>query len=281
MASVLTSTHLDISFVLKTIATIRLGVGSVTCGLLLAGCSPSYFMTTKLSRPSGLWPTGYARSDKPIADSVVVRLGFVRYEQQELVFEADVRNVSSRSVVVAPETFYYLPIATTPMASVAPATNFPTRVAAINPELRLAQLATRLAEETDLATKVSLWELFTTVSNLAENNPSKKKETEVQVQEREQRHRQVSAYFAEQYELHAVQADKLFEIKQSLEYRLLRTTTLEPGQHTRGYVCFPRTDAANLLQVVAALAGHSVTFDFVQKVGVQQGRPVNLAVEAK
>lgn len=279
----ITRTYLNISFVSKIVATIRLAVVGMTCGLLLAACSPSYFMITKPSQHSGLWPSGYARSKSQTADSVVVRLGFVRYEQQELVFEVDIRNESNRSVLVAPETFYYLPIATMPIVSVASAANFPPRVAAINPEPRLEQLAARLAEETNLATKVSLWELFTTVSNLAENTPSnkKKKETELQVQEREERHHQVSVYFNEQREFHAVQADKLFELKQKLEYRLLCTTTLEPGQRTRGYVYFPRTDAANLLRVVASLANHPVTFDFVQKADVQQEKPASLAVETK
>lgn len=273
----------NISFVPKIVATIRLAVGGMACGLLLAACSPSYFMTTKPSQHSGLWPSGYARSNSQTADSIVVRLGFVRYEQQELVFEADIRNESNRNVLVAPETFYYLPVVTTPMVSVALAANFPPRVAAINPEPRLEQLAARLAEETNLATKVSLWELFTTVSNLAETTPSnkQKKETELQMQEREERHHQVGAYFNEQRELHAVQADKLFELKQKLEYRLLRTTTLEPGQRTRGYVYFPRTDAANLLRVVASLTNHPVTFDFVQKAETQLEKPTSLAVETK
>ncbi|HEX8427107.1 hypothetical protein [Hymenobacter sp.] len=262
------------------IVTTRRVAGGLACGLLLTACGPSYFITLAPSARSGLWSSGYARSEGRRADSVVVRLGFVRYENQELVFEADIRNQSSRNVLVAPETFYYLPLSTTPVVSAVPASAFPTRIGAIDPESRLEQLTTRLAEETDKATKVSLWELFTLVSNMAEDAASlKKKETEQQVFKREQRHSAEKAYFNEQREQHAVQADKLYEQKQGLEYRLLRKSTLEPGQRMRGYVYFPRTDAANLLRVVAFPNKQPSTFDFTQKINVQHSQASSLATK--
>ena len=173
----------------KIFVTARQAAGGVACGLMLTACGPSYLVTIKPSQHSGLWPSGYAQSENQAADSVIVRLSFVRYEKQELVFETDIRNESGGNVLVAPETFYYLPITTTPVVSVVPVSAFPKRIAAIDPELRVEQLATRLAEEADLATEVSLLELFTNLSNLAEKpSGTNKKETELQVQEREQRH---------------------------------------------------------------------------------------------
>lgn len=197
-------------------------------------------------------------------DSVEVKLGFVRYEPATLVFEVEIGNDSSQPVWVTPETFFYAPVDTG--AAVVP-TTATARVTALDPELRLKQLAARLEEETTKSEKVSWLEILTMVSNVAEDVSSiKKKETEEQIAEREERHQSSSAYFDYQREQHAQQADTLYTQHLNMQTVGLRKTLLSPGKFVRGLVYFPRTDAARRLRVVVFFNERPVSFDFTQQV---------------
>ncbi|MDF7812176.1 hypothetical protein [Hymenobacter sp. YC55] len=200
-------------------------------------------------------------------DSVEVQVGFVRYEPTELVFEVEIGNDSSRPVLVSPETFFYAPVDT---ASATTTAALQPRVAAVDPELHLKQLAVRLKQEAAKAEKVSWFEILTTVSNVAEDISSiKKKETDEQVAEREERHQSTEAYFDEQREQHAQQADNLYSQHQTIQEVALRKTNIKPGEYVRGYVYFPRTDMARRLRVVVFFNERPVTFDFTQQSGLQ------------
>ncbi len=231
----------------------------------LTGCGPTYFLTVRPARSAGLSADGQPRSFSHYLDSVEVALDFVYYEDTDLVFQVEIINDSHRPVRVAPATFYYIPLDTSAaVASAAP--TLPTRVAAFDPELRLQQLNSRLSQEAAQAEKVSWLEVLTSVSHVVEDVSSiKKKETDEQIAERDQRHQSENASFDEQREQHARQADQLYDQKQRLQYHLLRQDTLGHNQRSRGYVHFPRTDAANRLRLVVFFDERPVTFNFNQK----------------
>ena len=241
---------------------------------LLIGCGPSYLLTMAPSHPNGPSINGHptslsARPD----DSVEVRLGFVRYEEKELVFEVEVNNNSTRSVLLAPDTFYYTPLYTdtpdTLTASATAATLEPARVPALDPEARLQQLAKRLDKQANKAQGGGWLELVTSATHLAEDVASiKKKETDQQSAEREQRHADDEQFLADQREEHAQKADVLYDQKRNLEAVALRKTLLPPHQYVTGQVHFPRTDAAHQLRMVVFFNERPVTFTFIQRPGV-------------
>ncbi|QNE38737.1 hypothetical protein F1C16_03790 [Hymenobacter sp. NBH84] len=233
-------------------------------GGFLSACGPSYFLTMKPTAADTIWYEGREMMLQE-QDSMLVQMSFVRYEGRELVFEAVVENGSSQPILVAPEQFYYQPVVTQ-AATAGTATNVPGRVAAIDPEQRMQQLETQLAYESKEATKVSFGELLTTLSHITENVASiKKEETEKEIDEREERQQSERDYYTNHRIDHSIAADQVRYTKEEVEQRLLRKNTLPPGQYIRGYVYFPRTDAADVIRVVVPVNEQQpATFDFTQ-----------------
>ena len=63
---------------------------------------------------------------------------------------------------------------------------------------------------------------------------------------------------------HAVAAEVMQARAANLQEYALRKVTLEPGQQVRGYLYFPRYDAADALTVKAPVGGHVVPLEFAQ-----------------
>ena len=63
---------------------------------------------------------------------------------------------------------------------------------------------------------------------------------------------------------HAISADQLQQRAAHLQEYALRKVTLEPGQQVRGYLYFPRYDAADALVVRAPLGSRVVPLEFAQ-----------------
>lgn len=233
------------------------------CLAALSSCNSTSFLTITPVQVNGSGRNGHPTSLSYHPDSVEVQLGFVGYEPTGLIFEVEIGNDSSRPVLVSPEAFFYAPLDT---ALVTTASELRPRVAALDPELRLKQLAVRLDQEAAKAEKVSWFEILATVSNVAEDIASiKKKETDDQVAERQERHRSTDDFFDAQRELHAQQADSLYSQHHQVKTAALRKTKLKPGEYVRGYVYFPRTDTARRLRVVVFFDERPVAFDFTQK----------------
>lgn len=236
---------------------------TLAASCLLSACAPTYFLTMQPTQPNGPWVNGHPTSQVQHEDSVEVRLGFVRYELNELVFEAQVSNYSGAAVLVAPELFYYVPLLDTTTAR--PDLSAAVRTAAIDPEVRLRHVAQQLHTEAKQATKVSFFEVLSTVADVAESVSSiKKKETEAEIAERDERHASNAAFFDQQRAEHASTADQLLAQQEHLEQALLRKQTLAPGQQIRGQVRFPRHDEAHRFRVVAFFDERPVQFDFRQ-----------------
>ncbi|MBX0288989.1 hypothetical protein K3G63_00980 [Hymenobacter sp. HSC-4F20] len=235
-------------------------------GASLTACTASSFLSLTPARPDGPWVNGHPTSLTHHPDSVQVRVGFIRYEPAELVFETEISNYSDRPIQVAPETFYYLLLPTDTVAEKQLAKGiFESRVPSLDPEVQLRQLAAKLDKQAAKATNVSWFEILTSASHIAEDVASiKKKETAEQIAERDYRHQSDNAYFEEQREQHAQQADHLYSQQVNMEAVVLRKTTLEPGQRVVGQVYFPRKDYAQRLRMVVFFDERPVQFDFTQ-----------------
>jgi hypothetical protein len=216
-----------------------------------------------------------------IEDSVEVKLSFVRYDPTELVFEVEIGNDSKRPVLIEPTSFFYAPIDTT-MALRPGAKPMLPRIAAIDPEARLKTLAANLETEAVKAEKVSWFEIATGVTQVAESVASvKKKETEAQVAERQERHESTNAYFANQRQQHAQNADNLYNQQQSAQAMMLRKAKLPSGEYVTGQVNFPRTDTARRLRFVLFYNERPVTFDFNQAPEKVTYNPTGEVVQAQ
>ncbi|RPD47777.1 hypothetical protein DNI29_10060 [Hymenobacter sediminis] len=232
----------------------------------LTACTATSFLSLTPTRPDGPWVNGHPTSLSQHPDSVQVRVGFIRYEPTALVFETEIGNYSDRPIQVAPENFYYLMLPTDSIAEKQLAKGiFESRVPALDPEVQLQQLAAKLDKQAAKATNVSWFEILTSAAHIAEDVASiKKKETAEQVAERDYRHQSDDAFFEEQREQHAQQADQLYDQQVSMEATVLRNTTLEPGQRVVGQVHFPRRDYAKRLRLVVFFDERPVQFDFIQ-----------------
>ncbi|RSK48883.1 hypothetical protein [Hymenobacter rigui] len=249
--------------------------------LLLSACGASTFLAVEPARSNGPWVNGHPTSVVSHPDSVYVRAGFIRADDNELVFEVAYLNYSDKPILIAPETFYYMAVPDTLTDSTrVPAQFFEARRLAANPEVRLGQLQARLKEQERKADNVSWFEILTSAANLVEDVSSiKKKETDQQVVEREARHQSDQAYFDNQRLDHAEQADHLYTQATALEAVVLRNNTLAPGQGMRGQVFFPRMDVARKLRVVVFFDERPVQFTFNQTLrGTRQYQPASTAV---
>ena len=77
--------------------------------LRATSCAPTYYTNLTPVRPTNLFVEGRAQARAATADSVEVRLSFVRYEGPRMVFEAVYRNLTTCPLLVAPTEFICQP----------------------------------------------------------------------------------------------------------------------------------------------------------------------------
>jgi len=239
---------------------------AVACAALFTSCAPSYYLTLAPGQRADIADYGISVGLAE-NDSLEVRVGLASYDKKTVAFAIDIRNGSDRPVQVSPETFCYLPTLPYPaVASTSSTVARTARVMAIDPEQKLRDIAARQAAAEEKASKVSLFEVLTMVTNTAEDISSiKKKETREQEAERDQRHASDNAYFDSQRAQHAADADALYDQHVTQHQTLLRKHLLAPGEKLTGSVHFPRNDAASHLRVVVYLRERPYSFDFDQR----------------
>ncbi len=261
---------------------------------LATACAPTYQLALKPARSTGLFAEGREQAHA-VADSIEVRLSFVCYEPARVVFEAEYRNPTRHALVVDPAAFHYevsrlpapAPIpgqkrrrpkpmpgtevtATVAAASLAlPLPPLPSQaVAAFDPEPEIAALHDRAEREANKAARLDWFGLALGLASVATDVASiGKRETVAQYQSRAAIHDAAVAYSvisaATKVE-HAVAADVLQQRAAMLQDYALRKVTLEPGQQVRGYLYFPRYDAADGFVVQAPVGTNIVPLEFAQ-----------------
>jgi hypothetical protein len=217
----------------------------------------------------------------------------VAYEPTRLVFNADYRNLSNRSVVIDPVTFRYeaarqpapvpapgtrlpklKPGAVVPAAQAAAAMHLPlpllppVPVVAINPEPEITELQDRADHHAARASRVDWLGVALAVGSVALDVSSiGKRETQAQFQARAAVQNGIVAYqvasTANKVQ-HAVSAEVLAGQAERLRDFALRKVTLAPGEQVRGYLYFPRYDAADELKLTVPLGRQQVPLRFLQ-----------------
>ncbi|MBH8556549.1 hypothetical protein [Hymenobacter negativus] len=259
---------------------------------LATACAPTYQLGMKPTRATGFFVEGREQA-QAVADSVEVRLSFVCYEPTRVVFEAEYRNPTRHALVVDPAAFQYeasrradagfdfkgrrpkpLP-GTEVSAAVAAASQWlalpplpPKPVSAFDPEPEIAALHNQAENEAAKAARIDWFGIALSAASLATDVASiGKRETVAQYQSRASIRDAAFAYnvvsAANKVE-HAVTADVLQQRAAMLQDYALRKVTLEPGQQVRGYLYFPRYDAADGLVVKAPIGGSMVPLEFAQ-----------------
>lgn len=206
-------------------------MGAVLALAAVPGCAPSVYLAMQPEQGSGVWQDGRERT-RTTQDSLVVDIGFVRYEGSTMVFDVDIQNQSGRAVLVAPEQFTYVPAATIlrPPNTMLP--YFREVVTAINPEQKLDGLTAAVAYN---------------------------------VRQSERPMILASPEYGQQYRIeHNLAAARVQEKKQEVEQHILRKNTLAPGQGIRGYVYFPRRDQADVLRLKLPLRVQPVVVAYNQ-----------------
>ncbi|WP_046244701.1 hypothetical protein [Hymenobacter terrenus] len=263
-------------------------------GLATTACAPTYQLGMKPARSTGLFVEGREQA-LATADSVEVRLSFVCYEPTRIVFEAEYRNPTHHSLVVAPAAFQYqatrlpapaplagqkvkrpkpLPGAEVTAAVAAasmslPLPALPSRpIAAFDPEPEIASLRATADKEAAKAARIDWFGIALGVASIATDVASiGKRETVAQYQTRTSlRDAAVTYSFisaATKVE-HAAAAEVMQQRAANLQEYALRKVTLEPGQEVRGYLYFPRYDAADGLVIKAPVDSTTVPLEFVQ-----------------
>ena len=259
---------------------------------LATACAPTYQLGLKPAQSTNLFVEGREQA-QATADSVEVRLSFVCYEAGRVVFEAEYRNPTHHALVVEPAAFQYqasrrpapaydfkgrrpkpLP-GTEVTAAVAAASQWlalpplPLKpVAAFDPEPEITMLRATANREAAKAARIDWFGVALSVANVAVDVASiGKRETVGQYQNRAAIQNAAFAYnvasAANKVE-HAVSADMLHLRAAHLQEYALRKVTLEPGQQVRGYLYFPRCDAADALVVKAPVGRRVVPLEFAQ-----------------
>ncbi len=259
---------------------------------LFTACAPTYQLGMKPAQSTSLFVEGREQAQAS-ADSVEVRLSFVCYEPTRVVFEAEYRNPTTHTLVVDPAAFHYeanrrpapaydfkgrrpkpLP-GTEVTAAVAAASQAvllpplpPQPVAAFDPEPEITALHDRAEREAARAARIDWFGIVLSAASLATDVASiGKRETPAQYQSRASIRDAAVAYnvvsTANTVE-HAIAADVLQRRAAQLQEYALRKVTLEPGQQVRGYLYFPRYDAADALVVKAPVGSRVVPLEFAQ-----------------
>ncbi|WP_035557105.1 hypothetical protein [Hymenobacter sp. IS2118] len=270
--------------------------------ILLAGlslgataCAPTYNLALTPAKPTGLFAEGREQA-LTVADSVEVRLSFVCYEPTRVVFEAEYYNPTSQPLIVDPVGFQYqarrVPApATMPgrrarrpkplpgeevTAAVAAASMAlplpplpPREVAAYDPEPEISTLRERAQKEAEKAARIDWFGVALSVASVATDMASiGKNETRTQFESRVALQDAALTYNAISTAAkigHALAADVMQQRAANLQEYALRKVTLQPGHQVRGYLYFPRYDAADALVVKAPVGTGLVPLEFTQK----------------
>ena len=259
---------------------------------LTTACAPTYQLGMKPAQSTSLFVEGREQA-QGLADSVEVRVSFVCYEPTRVVFEAEYRNPTTHALVVDPAAFRYeasrqpappydfkgrrpkpLP-GTEVTAAVAAASQSvllpplpPKPVAAFDPEPEITMLQATANREAEKAARIDWFGIALSADSLATDVASiGKRETTAQYQSRASIRDAAVAYnvvsTANKVE-HAIAADVLQRRAAQLQEYALRKVTLAPGEQVRGYLYFPRYDAADGFVVTAPVGSRMVPLEFAQ-----------------
>ena len=259
---------------------------------LATACAPTYQLGLKPTHATDLFAEGREQA-QAVADSVEVRLSFVCYEPTRVVFEAEYRNPTRRSLLVDPAAFQYeanrlaapapdpkakrpKPLPGTQVTAAVAAASMslplpplpPRAVAAFDPEPEISALRATAEKEAMKAARFDWLGLCLAAASLATDVASVgQRETPAQYQNRAAIRDAAVTYSTISAAAkigHAVAAEVMQQRAAMLQDYALRKVTLAPGQQVRGYLYFPRYDAADGFVLKAPVGSTVVPLEFAQ-----------------
>jgi hypothetical protein len=204
----------------------------------------------------------YARSS---AGDIEVAAAFESLDETFVVFDVEITNLSAQAVLVSPEKFYALPLAspqdTVGLLAANHASNF-----AVDPEIKLLDIDKQMAREqasyatsTGIDAAVSLLDLVITVATIG----TEKSEEEIKEEERARRENQIA--HQEREIDHNNRLAELKNLKEKWQSTTLRRTTLNPNQTLFGKVYFPANSQARYVKLYFPLGEAEGQVIFEQK----------------
>lgn len=257
--------------------------------LATTACAPTYLLGVQPAAPHTLFASGQPQAEAT-ADGVTLRLNFLGYEPDYVLFNAEYRNDSAQPVEIMPTAFAYAPVREAGVkppsqrvqrgervpAAVAAATQQaawpalpPAPLPALDPEPQIAQLQNGASQEATKASRPD-WvgvALFAVALGADIASSTHRYESVGQAQTRAAIHEAAWVYNAistSNRVRHAATAGAMAQRADVLSHYALRRVVLQPGQQVRGYVYLPRFDQADGLEVLAPVGHQQVALSFVQ-----------------
>ena len=257
--------------------------------LVATSCAPSYLLGVQPAAPHSFYASGQPQAEAS-ADGVALRVSFLGYEPEWLVFNAEYRNDSPQPIEITPTAFASVPVREAGVvpparrvqrgervpAAVAAATQSaawpalpPAPLPALDPDPHIEQLQAGATHEAAKASRPD-WvgiALFAVALGTDIASATRRTETLGQAQSRAAIHEVAWVYntvSSSNRVRHAATAGAMAQRADMLAQYALRRVVLQPGQQVRGYVYLPRFDQADALQVLAPVGSHQVALDFVQ-----------------
>jgi hypothetical protein len=235
----------------------------VALSLLLTACGPSYYLAVQPQELEGE-PINGPQTLFAELDGVEMELAFSHFRIKDAVYEVEIRNGSSRAVLVDPARFYYQlsPTQAAPSTSTADTSSFLAPVPAHDPEAEVQPLSTRLSIDNGIVMGVSEIEWMIILANVTKEAMGKKRREATKAGENPQGNTKPQP-LNEAQEREA--GDKIAQELALWQGALLRRYNLQPGELIRGYVVFPGYDQSAVLRLTTPVGPHIFTFDYSQK----------------
>jgi hypothetical protein len=255
--------------------------------LVASSCAPTYQLGVRPAAPHTLEASG-AEASEASADGVALRLSFLGYEPDYVIFDAEYRNDSDCAVEVVPTAFGYAPLRlaseANPARPVRRGEHVPAAVAAatqhapwpvlpaaplpaLDPEPAIGALENGADHEAAKASRPDWVGIALLAVSLGMDIAGSTRSRETQAQTRAVVHEAAVTYnviSSANRVRHAATAEALARRAALLREYALRRVVLEPGQQVRGYVFLPRFDQADGLEVLAPVGQQLCSFAFVQ-----------------
>ena len=228
-------------------------------GLLLASCvSPYNISKITPAEENTNWAWGREFAHKTI-DSVVVKISYETNDRNNVIFNVEIENNSSRPVLVAPESFW----------SRMSGDNLPKYIIqqqkAVDPESYYLELAKQKSRQDAEEYNTAINHVTLSVVETASAVASAGKET---LEEREERQlAREEARYNREIEVYALENKRisLNDRKKFLDQTILRKSTLPPNSVIYGEVYFQRHDLATAYDIYVPVNGKPLKFSFKQQ----------------
>jgi hypothetical protein len=236
---------------------------TLAVSVIFASCAPAPVLRLNPLADETKWIYGkeFARN---ATDEAEIAVAFESMEDTTIVFDVEVTNLSAQPILVSPEKFHYLLLAS-PQDSVVLATAKQVCYA-LNPETKILDLDKEISRENaSYATAAGIdatFELLDLIFSLGEIG-KQKSEDEIKEEERQERQEEIAD--CEREINHEKLLAELKTTKEKWESTTLRRTTLDPDQSVRGRVYFRANQKAHYIKLCFPIGQASLQLIFYQQ----------------